>query len=594
MIRRSGRSPRGAAASGVRSVNYATSPLLASKTPPWRSRFVVAMLGLAFLGLVARAAWVQIVGTDFYRKEGEKRFAHTMQVAASRGRVLDRNGQVLATSVPALSIWAVAKDFQAEPDKRKVMLELLGMTAAELEERLDSGAKVVRLRRQVDDPVWQRLGKLGIKGLYEEREFKRKYPEGEAAVHVVGYTDIAEVGREGIELRFDEQLRGRHGERTVVRDRLGKVVEDLGDQIDPVNGQDIQLSIDSKIQFFAHQKLRDAVAAHGATGGSVVVLDVQTGEVLALANAPSYNPAGPRNPQGPGLRNRALTDVAEPGSTIKPFAIALALEKKLVTPQTVIQTAPGHVTIGAHMVKDVHPRGALTVAEVVQKSSNVGTVKIALQLPPREMWELYSQLGFGRRPQVDFPGAAGGRLRPYKTWRTIGQATMSYGYGLSVSLLQLARAYTVFARDGELVPVTMLRQGAPVAGEAVLAKETAREMRRMLQMAAGPGGTAPLAEALGYSVAGKSGTARTLLEGRGYGNKHRAWFVGMAPASAPRIVVAVMVDEPSRGAYYGGDVAAPVFSQVVAQTLRMLGVPPDREVKAQILAKPVPAEPESF
>ena len=584
---------RRAAAGGVRSVNYATSPLLASKTPPWRSRLLVALVGAAFLGLVARAAYLQIVAADFYRKEGEKRYAHTMDVPASRGRILDRNGLVLATSVPSPSVWAEPREFQADAQQRRALQRLLGLSAAELDDKLDGAPGFAWLRRQVDEPLWQDVKALGIRGVYAQREYKRKYPEGEAAAHVVGFTDIEESGQEGIELRFDEQLRGRDGSRMVVRDRLGQVVEDIGNQVDPVDGRDIELAIDSKIQFFAYQRLRDAVAEHGAKAGSVVVLDVATGEVLALANLPSYNPGRRQGLAGAQLRNRALTDVFEPGSTMKPFVISLALEKKLVTPSTPVQTAPGRILVSGLPISDAHPHGVLTVAEVVQKSSNVGTVKMAMQMQPREMWELFAKVGFGQRPQIDFPGAVTGRLRPYRSWRPIEQATMSYGYGLSTSLLQLARAYTVFARDGELLPVSILRQTEPAAGQRVLSPETARAMRRMLQMAAGPGGTAPKAQTIGYSVGGKTGTARK-IEGKGYGNRYRAWFVGLAPVSQPRIVVAVMVDEPSRGTYYGGDVAAPVFSQVVQQTLRMLGVAPDLEVKPQIVARPVAAEPESF
>jgi cell division protein FtsI (penicillin-binding protein 3) len=588
------RQPRRApGATSVRSVNYATSPLLASKTPPWRSRFIVALVGLAFLLLIGRAVYIQIIGTDFYQKEGEKRFAHTLEVSASRGRVLDRNGLVLATSVPTPSVWAIPKDFQADTAQRRQLARLLQLSPAELDDKLNRSRNFAWLARQVDEPVWDAIKALDIKGVYQEREFKRKYPEGESAAHVVGFTNVEETGQEGIELRFDEALRGADGSRTVVRDRLGRVVEDIGDAVAPVNGRDIQLSIDSKVQFFAYQRVRDAVAEHNAKAGSVVVLDVQTGEVLALANYPSYNPGTRKGLSGAQLRNRALTDIFEPGSTMKPFIASLALEKKMVTAQTPIQTAPGRILISGLPITDSHPHGVLTVEQVIQKSSNVGTVKMAMQMQPREMWELYSQVGIGQKPQIDFPGAVTGRLRPYKTWRPIEQATMSYGYGLSTSLFQLARAYTVFARDGEVLPLSILRQSEPVSGQRVMSAETARTVRRFLQLAAGPGGTAPKAQAIGYSVGGKTGTARK-QEGKGYTNKYRAWFVGLAPVDKPRIVVAVMVDEPGRGVYFGGDVAAPVFSQVVQQTLRMLGVPPDLEVKPGIVAKQVPAEPESF
>jgi cell division protein FtsI (penicillin-binding protein 3) len=385
---------------------------------------------------------------------------------------------------------------------------------------------------------------------------------------------------------------------------LGRVVEDIGDRLEPVNGRDITLSIDSKVQFFAWQRVRDAVMEHNAKAGSVVVLDVVTGEVLALANYPSFNPNSRQGLSGAQLRNRALTDIFEPGSVMKPFVASLAIETGRVTPQTPIQTAPGAINITGSTIKDAHPHGVLTVQEVIQKSSNVGTVKMAMQMAPREMWELFSQVGFGQKPQLEFPGTVTGRLRPFKTWRPIEQATMSYGYGLSASLFQMARAYTVFARDGELIPVTMLRQDSsakgpdgkpmPVAGVRVLSAKTVQEVRKMLQMAAGPGGTAPKAQAMGYSVGGKTGTAHK-QEGKTYAsNKYRAWFVGLAPVSAPRIVVAVMVDEPSKGIYFGGDVAAPVFAQVVQQTLRMMNVAPDIEFKPQIAVQPGPAEQESF
>ena len=577
----------------VRSVNYATSPLLASKTPPWRSRFVVLLVGAAFAVLLGRAVYVQIFATEFYQAEGEKRFVHKQPLPAHRGRILDRNGLVLASSVAMPTVQVETRLFTADAAQRKALAALLGMTPAELADRLDGTANTVVLRRHVDEAVWQQVKAMKLKGVHEVREYQRRYPEGEAAAHVVGFTNIDDIGQEGIELGFQQQLLGRDGQRVVVRDRMGRVVEDVGDQTSPVNGRDITLSIDSKVQFFAFQRVREAVKEHGARAGSVVVLDVSTGEVLALANYPSFDPARRQNLSGAQLRNRALTDIFEPGSTMKPFTAALSLETGRVTPGTVIQTAPGRITITGSTITDAHPHGALTVSEVIQKSSNVGTVKMAMQIPPREAWEMYTAIGLGQKPRIDFPGAVTGRLRPYKTWRPIEQATMSYGYGLSASLFQLARSYTVFARDGELMPVTMLRQDQPQHGQRVVSPETARQVREMLRLAAGPGGTAPKAMAQGYSVGGKTGTARK-QEGKAYTNKYRAWFVGLAPAVNPRIVVAVMVDEPSKGVYYGGEVAAPVFSQVVQQTLRMMNVAPDIAVMPQIVGKPVATEQESF
>lgn len=576
-----------------RTVMYATSPLLAAKTPPWRSKFLVACLGLGFCVLLGRAVYIQLIGTDFYQRQGEIRYARTLTLPANRGRIIDRNGLILATSVPAPSIWAIPKDLEAGRAEKRELARLLGMTVAELERRLGDNPNFVWLKRQVDESVAEQVKKLGVKGVHQVREYKRKYPEGEAAAHVVGFTNVEDRGQEGIELAFQNELAGRDGTRRVIKDRLGRVVEDLGESVNPVDGRDIELSIDSKVQFFAYQRLRDAVAQHKAKAGSVVVLDAQTGEVLALANYPSYSPDNRQNLTGAQLRNRALTDTFEPGSTMKPFIAALALESGRVRPDTVIHTAPGYLQITGSTIRDAHPHNALTVAEVIQKSSNVGTVKMAMQMQPREMWELFTEIGLGQRPQLRFPGVVSGRLRPYKSWRPIEQATMSYGYGLSVSLFQLARAYTVFARDGELIPVSITKNPEPTGGIRVFSPETAQAVRRMLQMAAGPGGTAPKAQTVGYSVGGKTGTAHK-QEGRGYaGNKYRSWFVGLAPVEKPRIVVAVMIDEPSNGKYYGGDVAAPVFSEVVQQTLRMMGVPPDIEVRPAIVASQ-PAVEESF
>ena len=589
-----GRAKKAAGAlTSVRSVNYATSPLLASKTPPWRSKFLVALIATGFCVLVGRAGYIQIVGTAFFQKEGEKRYAHTLEMPASRGRIVDRNGQILAASVPAPSVWAIPKDFEASADQRKQLARLLGMTPSELANKLDDSPNFVWLKRQVDDPLWERIKALNIKGVYQVREYRRRYPEGEAAAHVVGFTNIEDKGQEGIELAFQKDLQGRDGSRGVVKDRLGRVVEDIGEQVEPEDGRDIELSVDSKVQFFAYQRIRDAVAEHNAKAGSVVVLDAQTGEILALANYPSYDPGDRRNLTGGQLRNRALTDTFEPGSTMKPFIIAHALDTGRVKPDTPITTAPGSLVVTGTAIKDAHPHPVLTVREVIQKSSNIGAARIAMQFPAREMWELYSGLGFGQKPQISFPGAVTGRLRPYKTWRPIEQATMAYGYGLSASLLQIAHAYTAFSRDGEVIPVSVMRQAQPPAGVRVMSAETAREVRKMLQAAAGPGGTGPKAQTLGYSVGGKSGTAHK-QEGKGYAqHKYRSWFVGLAPIDHPRVIIGVMVDEPSNGKYFGGDVAAPVFSQVAQQTLRMMNVAPDLDVKPQILADQ-DAEPESF
>ncbi|MES3003284.1 MAG: penicillin-binding protein 2 [Pseudomonadota bacterium] len=571
-----------------RSVAYTSSPLLASKTPVWRSKFIVAAIATGFLGLAGRAAWVQVFANDFFQKQGEVRFARTLELPATRGRILDRNGLLLASSVPVPSIWAIPEDVERDHAKLVRLAKLLEMPMADLEKKLaDEDKTFVWLKRQVDEDVAKQVTALDIKGIYQRKEYKRQYPEGESAAHVVGFTNVEDIGQEGMELAFEKQLAGRAGMRRVIKDRLGRVVEDVGEQVPPVPGKDLQLAIDSKVQFFAYQKLRDAVIENRAKAGSVVVMDAATGEVLALANYPSYSPNKRQNLSGEQLRNRALTDVFEPGSTMKPFTIGLALETGLVTPQTQIQTAPGYVVMSGMKISDSHAHGMLTVQEVIQKSSNVGTLKIALQMQPRQMWELFTQAGFGQKPQITFPGAVSGRLRPYKTWKPVEQATMSYGYGLSASLFQMARSYTVFSHDGQIIPATLLKTDEPATGVQVFSPKTAAEIRTMLQMAAGPGGTGPKAQTLGYSVGGKSGTAYKQI-GKSYDTKrYRSWFVGIAPIDKPRIIVAVMVDEPSAGKYFGGDVAAPIFSTTVQQTLRMMGVQPDMSVKPQVVVNAV-------
>ena len=571
-----------------RGIAFTSSPLLASRTPVWRSKFIVAAIALAFVGLAARAAYIQVLSNDFYQKQGEVRFARTLELPANRGRILDRNGLILASSVPATSIWAIPEDVEMSKAQATQLAKILEMPVSELEKKLATEDKsFVWIKRQVDEGLGKQISAMGLKGIYQRKEYKRQYPEGEAAAHVVGFTNVEDVGQEGVELTFNQDLAGHPGSRRVIKDRLGRVVEAVGETVPPADGRDIQLSIDSKVQFFAYQKLRDAVTVNKARAGSVVVLDAGTGEVLALANYPSYVPDKRRNLTGEQLRNRAVTDTFEPGSVMKPFTVGLSLETGRVTPESLIDTGSGKLTITGSTISDSHPNGVLTVEGVIQKSSNIGTAKIAMQMPPREMWELYSKAGFGQKPQISFPGAVSGRLRPFKTWRPIEQATMSYGYGLSASLFQMARSYTVFSHDGQIIPVTMLKSNQQAVGTQVLSARTAAQIRKMLQMAAGPGGTGQKAQTIGYSVGGKSGTAYKQI-GKGYGSagnrKYRGWFVGMAPIESPRVIVAVMIDEPTAGQYYGGAVAAPVFSEVVQQTLRMMSVRPDMAVVPQIVA----------
>ncbi len=395
--------------------------------------------------------------------------------------------------------------------------------------------------------------------------------------HVVGFTSVEDKGQDGMELAFQKTLVGVTGNRRVIKDRLGRIVEDIESVREPHDGKDLTLSIDSKIQYIAFSALKDAVELHKAKAGGIVVLDAKTGEVLALANLPTYNPNNRSVLTGAQLRNRVMTDTFEPGSTLKPFTIALALENKYITPATMIQTAPGKLKIGTATIGDAHASGLLSVSQVIEKSSNVGTAKIALQMEPHEMWDMFTSVGFGQQPKVGFPGAVAGRVRPYKSWRPIEQATMSYGHGISVSLIQIAHAYMIFARDGEIIPVTFQRSTDQPIAQRVISEKTARLTRAMLEMAAGPGGTAPQAQVPGYRVAGKTGTAYKIEKGQ-YVKKYVSSFVGFAPVSDPRIIVAVMIDEPSAGKHYGGQVAAPIFSAVTANALRAMNVAPDSSI----------------
>ena len=581
---------------GVKNISLGVNPLLTSHTPVWRSRLMVAGLALGFIGLSVRAAYIQIIGNDFFVRQGEVRFARTLELPANRGRILDRNGLILASSIPAQAIWAFPEEVSQQADHAKLaaMAKLLGMSLKDVQAKLADDEKTfVYIKRQVDEDIAKKIADLRIAGIYQRKEYRRQYPEGAAMAHIVGFTDIEDKGLEGIERTFNEQLAGRTGSRRVIRDRLGRVVESVGDGVPPVDGRDLHLTIDSKIQYFAWQKLRSAVEAQRAKGGSVVVLDVQTGEVLALANYPSYDPNNRKNLTGEQLRNRALTDIYEPGSTMKPVTVALALEQKKVTPQTVIATEPGRLTIQGATIGDVHNYGTLTVSGIIQKSSNVGVAKVAQRLSDQDMWENFRHIGIGQKPDLPFPGIASGRLRPWKSWRPIEHATMSYGYGLSASLFQITRAYSVFARDGMLMPVSLVREGAAdtsgkfhptdsSTGVRVYRPDVAKDVMHMLHLVTSPGGTAQQAQTSGYSVGGKTGTARKQV-GKNYSENHyRASFVGVAPIETPRVVVGVMIDEP-QGSIYGGAVAAPVFSEVVQQTLRLLGVAPDMSVQPGVV-----------
>ncbi len=578
---RPGSGGRVAASKGL---SFSTNPVLEVTLPAWRSRLVLFMLFAGFAALVGRALWLQVISNEFLQKQGASRYARTLELPATRGKIADRDGQVLASSLPVKAIWAIPEDVAGAPqDKLRELARLLEMSERDLKAKLDSDRSFVYIKRQVEQDIVDKIVKLGIGGIYTRKEYKRFYPQGEVMAHIVGFTNVEDVGQEGIELAAQKNLAGVTGSRRVIKDRLGRIVEDIEAVREPHDGKDLTLSVDSKIQYIAFTQLKEAVEKHKAKAGGIVVLDVQTGEVLALANMPAYNPNKRSSLTGAQLRNRVLTDTFEPGSAMKAFTVALALERNMVKPTTQIQTAPGRMTIGTATIGDAHAHDVLTVSEVIQKSSNIGTAKLALQMESQDMWEMFTTLGFGQQPRFGFPGAAAGRVRPYKSWRPIEQATMSYGHGMSVSLLQLARSYLVFARDGDLIPLSFYKVDGAPAGQRVFSVKTAREVRAMLESVTQPGGTAQRAQVPGYRVAGKTGTS-IKLEGGRYVKKYIASFVGFAPVSDPRIVIAVMVDEPSATTYYGGTVAAPVFSTVAANALRAMNVSPDSPVTDIIMS----------
>ncbi|HEX5477686.1 MAG TPA: penicillin-binding protein 2 [Burkholderiales bacterium] len=546
------------------------------RLPVWRARFVLGGLVGAFVVLAARSMYLQSMRTEFLQEKGQERYSRIMEVPATRGRILDRNGEALAVSTPVKSIWAIPSDVELSSAERRKLAALLSMSVPELKRKLSDGSRdFVYLKRQIAPEIAASVQGLGLPGIYDQREFRRYYPGGEVTAHVIGFTGVDDAGQEGIELAHQDTLGGKPGSRRVIKDRLGRIVEDVESIRAAQDGTDLTLSIDSKIQSLAYGALKSAVERQRAKAGAIVAIDVRSGEILALANAPSYNPNNRAGLSGAQLRNRVITDMFEPGSTLKPFTIALALESGKIKPWTMVPTSGGHMTIGSYTIHDSHPAAALSVAQVIQKSSNVGAARIALSLPAEAMWDFFQRVGFGSAPHLDFPGAASGKLRPYRSWRPIEQATMAYGHGISVSLLQLAHAYTIFARNGELVPLTLVKSGTVATGKKVLSSQTARAVRAMLELAVQNGGTGPRARIMGWRVAGKTGTAHKQEHGSYAADKYISSFVGMAPASNPRLVLAVMIDQPSAGEYYGGVVAAPVFAQVMQGALRMLDVPHD-------------------
>ena len=572
----------------ARGVPFSPSPILAVQLPAWRSRFVLFVLFAAFVMLAARAFWLQVLTTDFLQKKGTSRYVRTLELPAVRGKIFDRNGEVMATSLPAKGIWAIPDAIEITPDQLKKLAQLLDVNAPELQKKLAANGNFIPIKRQVEPEVADQVLALGIPGIYARKEYKRHYPSGQIASHILGFTNVDDAGLEGIEYSHQKDLAGQTGSRRVIRDGKGQVIEDIAYIREPQDGRDLTLSIDSKIQYIAFTHLKQAVEENKAKAGAIVVLDVQTGEVLALANMPTFNPNVREGRNVNHVRNRVFTDTYEPGSTLKPFTIALAMDRGLITPDTVLDT-PNKITFGSKSVGDSHGHpSSMSVSQIIQHSSNVGTIRVAQKLQSRQMWDMFTAVGYGQAlPRSFFPGAVAGRLRPYKNWQPVDQATMSYGHGISVSLIQVARSYMIFARNGDIIPLSFQKVTQLPQPQRVITEKTAMQMREMMERVVGPGGTAPYAQVRGYRVAGKTGTAHKVEAGR-YVNKYVASFVGLAPASNPRIIIAVMIDEPSGGQHFGGQVAAPVFAKVASSTLRSLNVAPDTSVANVILpATPV-------
>lgn len=555
---------------------FFNNPMLKVPYPLWRGRLVLSLIGIAFLALVGRAIYLQGFTTEFLQQQGEKRYEVTQPLYASRGKILDRNGVVLAASIPARAIGFTPKHAQPlSAERLKKLAELLDMPETDLSKKIDPEKKTfIYLKRQVPIEVAQQIQKMRVPGISLHRDNRRYYPEGEVAGNIVGLNTLDDHGQEGVELAFNDQLAGKGGSRRILRDRMGRQIDDVKDVDLAVDGRDIQLSIDTRIQYQVYRALQEAMVTNKAKGAAAVVIDIKSGEILALGNMPTYDPNKRETFRSGNMRNQALTDTFEPGSIMKPFTVALALELSRITPATQFRTGNGKFTYQGATISDVSANGTLDPAGILLKSSNIGMTLISEKLESREMWTRFNELGLGQMPQTGFPGEVPGRLRPWERWRLIEKATMSYGYGLSVSLLQMARAYSVFARDGDMVSLSLMKRDQPPATVQVYPPDVARRVRLWLEAAAGPEG-AKAAQVQGYRVAGKSGTARKIVDRKYSTSRYRGSFVGFAPVSDPRIVVAVTIDEPSSGVYYGGRVAAPVYASIVGSTLRIMGVQPD-------------------
>jgi cell division protein FtsI (penicillin-binding protein 3) len=547
-----------------------------------------ALLGALMLGmviLVGRAVNLQVLDRQFLQHEGHIRHDGLVSVPAHRGRLLDRNGELLAISTPVKSVWVNPKEFEATEKDIKALGDVLGVSVKDIHERVDDSSRgFVYLKRRISPELADQGIALGLPGVYADREFRRYYPVGEVTAHMIGFNNLEDDGQEGMELAYNDWLKGVPGKKWIMRDGKGRVIEDLENVRLPVPGKDLSLSIDQRLQYLAYRELKKAVIENKARSGSLVLLDAKNGEVLAMVNQPSFNPNSRMKISANVSRNRAMTDVFEPGSTIKPFVVACAMELGTVRQNTVFDTSPLH--IGPNVVKDVHNYGMLDVAHILQKSSNVGVSKIAINLPSNKFWAFYNNLGFGQPLDTGFPGETSGRLSAnHHQWGPFQKATMAFGYGLSTSLLQLGRAYLTIANDGVMPMVGLLKRDKPVESHRIMSDKTATSVRSMLENVVSREGTALKASVAGFRIAGKTGTVKKIGAHGGYtDNSYLALFAGMAPASEPRLVMIVMIDEPSAGAYYGGAVSAPVFSSVMEGALRLLNIPPDQEIQNPVVA----------
>jgi cell division protein FtsI (penicillin-binding protein 3) len=535
---------------------------------------VLMILALGSSALIVRAVDLQVVRKNFYQEQGDARFLREVPIPVSRGTIFDRNGEPLAVSTPVESIWANPGQVLDQPERLRELATALGMDPAALQQKLEQhkDKEFFYLKRQLNPDNAADIMKLGIAGISSQREYRRYYPSGEVVAHVLGVTNIDDRGQEGLELAFDDWLSGKPGAERVIRDNKGHTVEDVELVREPKPGRDLTLSIDRNIQYLAYRELKSAIIDHHAKSGSMVVLDVATGEILAMVNQPSFNPNSRDNAEPAYRRNRALTDVVEPGSTMKPFTIATALESGKWTPTTPVDTNPGTFLLAGHLIRDVANHGLLDVTGVLTHSSNVGAAKIALTLTNEHMYDVFHRFGFGESTGCGFPGESPGMLPPARSWGVLEKATIAYGYGLNVTTLQLAQAYAALADGGRLRPPTFVK-GAQNPDVAVIDPQLAATIVKMLETVVAPGGTALRAAIPNYRVAGKTGTSRQAIAG-GYESRYISLFAGIVPASAPRLVGVVVIHDP-QGAYFGGTVSAPVFSKVMTGALRLLDVPPD-------------------